>query len=145
MPTQYTPNSIATSEGSMYQQPDGPFGINSYSIKSAGYSRILFNQSSKLNPEEDFTVECWYRFDEASFNGYSGRAYPIIIYDISNTFTLAGVISAGNVTKIQCIVNDYSPTDNTSVTHTITSSADVLSVNTWHHVVVARSNNTIKI
>ena len=144
MPTQYTPNSVATMEGFMYQQLNGPFGSNSPCIRAAGASRISFNQAPKLNPEDDFTVECWYRFDDLDFNG-SGRAYPVIFYDTSNTFTLAGVSTGSTVTQIVCTIKDHNPTTNVVDTRTITSSANVLSVNTWHHVAVARSINTIKI
>jgi hypothetical protein len=148
MPTQYTPNSIATIEGFIYQQPDGPFGPDSYSIKSAGYSRIIFNQAPKLNPSEDFTVEGWYRYEDADFNGGIGLSQPVIFYDNSggtNNFSLAGIVAAGTTTRIQLIVKDYNPTTTAVDTYTINSTADVLTVNTWHHVAVTRLGNTIKI
>ena len=145
MSTQYTPNSIATIDGFMYQQSDGPFGSNSYSIQNAHSSRIYFNQAPKLNPEDDFTVECWYKFDDIDFNGRVGVSWPVIIYDTANTFTIEGVQSASTTTKIRCVVRDYSTTTTAYVTHTITSANNVLSINTWHHIAVTRSGNTIKI
>jgi hypothetical protein len=114
------------------------FGTSSFQFSGANQFLAFPNNADGLTGTlltDDFTVECWARFD-------SFTAENTIFFDgnyYNNNFT-ALLVKEANATVFTF---HYSTAGNNGATKTFTSPS--LSVNTWYHVALCRSGNTVRL